>query len=977
MNSDPLVSIVIPAHNAESTLSRALESLIDQTDGRWEAILIDDCSIDATPDIIESYSARDARFVAVEANVKSASASRNAGIEKCRGDRLLFLDSDDWIDQRFLSLMNAALDSSPEAVAAYCNYCRVFPDGSESPVRGDTRIQDDPIAEFNRTCATTIHSVLVKKAAVLNVGGFDTALRTCEDWDLWQKLAHAGGSWIHVDQKLSYYWASDGSLTRDVNRMLIDARRVIEHGCSRSTRTRDTEVLRSVTSDRISRFDPVTAYAYFALWCAGFDCGRNGSSAAVEEMLAAWPGSATSDDAIIEILLDSIMVGTRLVPAKLAGRWNQYGAQLTDLIKEIGLACRTPAWARKIQYGFERKILDYDDLASPRELSLTLGIRVDLRWLPRVHPTGSIDRLYVYVCDGPHILRLLDIGVLGTVGVKYWTRLISDHLRFHQIQKGASKTVQLKLAMYEQVFRRWLLEEDAGSHVRQRTELFRKIASEISVASKVAVPLTTPRPKRGCELGRNVPRERFWEELFDEEDPWNYHSDYEQEKYRKQLELLPDQIPANALELACAEGHFTDLLAPKVEHLIASDISSKALARALSRCSRHLNIDFTWIDLLSDELPPNMDLIVCSEVLYYLADEDELKAVLEKLAKSLRPGGSLILTHAFVLKDNLTRTGFDWENPFGAEKISIVAGRVGDMALDMSIQTELYRVDRYKRLCATESPPVPHIIKAEVTAAIEPEVARLIVPGGAVARRTHVLQRETRQHVPVLMYHRIAADGPAGLARFRVRPELFREQMLWLRRNGYHAITSEQLAWFVANQHPFVGRPVLITFDDGYRDFAEYAWPVLQKNDFTAEVFLVADMVGKTADWDHDFGPGAPLLNHAEIVELAAQGVHFGSHLATHPRNDELSTSELADELIRSRLGLESWLSRPVTSLAAPFGLIDERLRILAVECGYKTIFNTSNKVASLSNDLLDLPRLEIRGDLATEEFAYWMQSFQ
>jgi peptidoglycan/xylan/chitin deacetylase (PgdA/CDA1 family) len=486
-----------------------------------------------------------------------------------------------------------------------------------------------------------------------------------------------------------------------------------------------------------------------------------------------------------------------------------------------------------------------------------------------------------------------------------------------------------------------------------------------------------PRPKRGCELGRNVPREHFWEDLFEEEDPWNYHSDYEQEKYRKQLELLPDQIPGNALELACAEGHFTDLLASNVKHLIASDISSKALARASSRCSRHSNIDFMRIDLSSDDLPSSMDLIVCSEVLYYLADENELKAVLEKIAKSLRPGGSLILTHAFVLKDNLTRTGFDWENPFGAEKISIVAGRVGDLALDESIETELYRVDRYKRLCATESPPVPHVVKAEVAAAIEPEVARLIVPGGAVTRRTLVLQRETRQHAPVLMYHRIAADGPAGLARFRVRPELFREQMLWLRRNGYHAITSEQLAWFVANKHPFVGRPVLITFDDGYRDFAEHAWPVLQKNDFTAEVFVVAEKVGKTADWDHDFGPGAPLLNQAEIIELAAQGVLFGSHLATHPRNDELSTCGLADELIRSRLRLEAWLSRPVTSLAAPFGLVDDRLRILAVECGYKTIFNTANKVASLSSDLLDLPRLEIRGDLATEEFAHWMRSFQ
>ncbi|MGY4607002.1 glycosyltransferase involved in cell wall biosynthesis/peptidoglycan/xylan/chitin deacetylase (PgdA/CDA1 family) [Bradyrhizobium sp. USDA 4474] len=966
MTSNRLVSIIIPAHNAELTLGRALESLIAQSDGNWEALLIDDCSTDRTPVIIAEFAAKDPRFVASKVNVRSASAARNVGVSNSRGERILFLDSDDWIERSFLATLNAALDANTDAVAVYCNYCRVFPDGSESPVRGDARIQEDPIAEFNRTCATVIHSVLVRKRAVLGVQGFNTGLQTCEDWDLWQRIAHAGGRWIHVDKKLSYYWASDSSLTQDIDQMLADARTVIERGYSSSG-----------ARDPFSSNDSRVAYAYFALWCAGFDCGRGGGSRAVEKMLGAWPQSGASSDAVVNILLDSVMVGTRLVPAKLACHWNRYGAAITDLIEAMGVACCNPVWTRKIQYDFERKILDYDNLESPRGLSLTLGVRVDLRWLPRVEPNGSIDRLYIYLCDGRHIVRLLDVGVLGAVGAEYWTRLITGYLRSRSIQHDASKAARLKLGLYERVWRRLSLEADARSHVRQLGELFGKIAGEIGPLPKTDVPLVVDRPQRGKETGRDVPRERFWEQLFEEEDPWNYHSEYEEEKYRKQLELLPNPLPEKALELACAEGHFTDLLAPRVKHLIASDISSKALARAHSRCVRHSNIDFIRLDLSSESLPSDMDLIVCSEVLYYLADESELKSVIEKLAKSLCPGGYLITAHAFVLKDNMTRTGFDWENPFGAEKIASVAGAVAELTLDASIQTELYRVDRYKRLSAPESAPAAHIATAEITAAIEPEVARFILWDGAAARRSVVLQTETRQRLPILMYHRISDDGPTELSRFRVRPDVFREQILWLRRNGYHAITSEQLAWFVNNKHPFVGRPVLITFDDGYRDFAERAWPVLRASDFTAEVFVVTEKVGRTADWDREFGPGASLLSEVDIVELAAEGVGFGSHLATHPRNDGLSTRELADELLRSRLQLERWLSRPVTSLAPPFGLMDDRLRVLAAECGYKTIFNTSNQVASLSDDLLDLPRLEVRGDLTAEEFGAWMKGFQ
>jgi hypothetical protein len=67
---------------------------------------------------------------------------------------------------------------------------------------------------------------------------------------------------------------------------------------------------------------------------------------------------------------------------------------------------------------------------------------------------------------------------------------------------------------------------------------------------------------------------------------------------------------------------------------------------------------------------------------------------------------------------------------------------------------------------------------------------------------------------------------------------------------------------------------------------------------------------------------------------------------------------------------LEEWLQQPVTSLAAPFGRTDQRLRILAAECGYTAGFSTVNRAATLKDDPLDLPRIEVRGDFTLEMFA-------
>ncbi len=998
-------SVVIAARNAGQTLAQTLDSLLAQTDPDWQAFIVDDRSTDETPALIAQYAQRDARFVSLQGPGVGAAAARNIGLSQARGQRLLFLDSDDWIDARFLELMNAALGDSPGAVAAYCGYRRVMPDGELSPTRSSAHIAQAPFEAFMGSCAAAIHAILIERDLIARAGDFDTTLRTCEDWDLWQRAARLGGTWVHVDQALSFYRASAHSLTQDVDRMLTDARTVIRRGFAADGRLTNVPVAHLGSATIAQGASAALAHAYFALWCAAFDCGRGGSGVAAFKHLVALAPTLECAQPIVDVLLDGVMVGLRAVPKQIARRWPEFGPGVTALLSQLGTIWSDPLATRRIQYRFERAVLDYDDLADHRPLSLTLGLRVNLHDPAPVIPPPGIDRLYVYLCDDDEVFALYDLGALGTITTRDWLELALRHLDVKRVARSAGPALLRSLTpaslgsalrgaagtartaswhsrprgALSSVMRATLVGAAGPSQLaHSHRECLDAIRGE---ATRSIAKLPRETHDSPADAGRRLAisdggdRRAYWEYLFEKPDPWNYGSDYEQEKYARQLALLPQGPIERALELACAEGRFTEKLAPRVGHLIASDISAAALARALERCRAHANVEFRPLDLVVDALPQDLDLIVCSEVLYYLESEVVLQQVSLRFAAALKPGGHLLIAHAFVLQDDPSHTGFDWEHRLGARTIARVFASTSRLALERSLHTELYGIDLFVRVDAQQPAAAPKIEYAPITAKLETEVARQIVWGGAIALRAELVTTEQRTQVPVLAYHRIGNDGPVALARYRTSPEAFRAQMHWLRRNGYHSITSEQLLWFLEHKRPFVGRPVVITFDDGLQDFADVAWPILRSHDFGAEVFVVTDLVGQAATWDCELGEPAPLMDAATLVRLASEGVSFGSHLATHRGADGLSTRELVEELARSRAALQQWLDRPIETLAAPFGLTDGRLRMLAAQCGYRVGYGTQDGVAQLTSDPQHLPRIEVQGNWTLADFIARMEA--
>jgi len=324
-------------------------------------------------------------------------------------------------------------------------------------------------------------------------------------------------------------------------------------------------------------------------------------------------------------------------------------------------------------------------------------------------------------------------------------------------------------------------------------------------------------------------REDF-EKLFEQADPWHYGSPYEREKYRRQLELLPPGRVGRALELGCAEGHFTAMLAGRVSHLIAADISPTALGRAEARCGDLENVEFLALDIATDELPGRFDLIFCSEVLYYLAGVAALRRAAAALAGALAPGGVIITGNAYLLHDNKTRTGFDWETRFGGEVIHRCFSETPGLVLEESIDTELYRIDRFGRRDDRRG-AAPRVTYLPVTDELEAEMARHIVWGGAVHTRRELAARRT-DLVPVLAYRAISEDAsvPGSVA-----PALFRAQLRWLRAQGFHSITAAEVGRHLRAGEAFFGRPVMLMVEDGLQDSSGPAQNLLQMYDFSAE----------------------------------------------------------------------------------------------------------------------------------------------
>ncbi len=206
--------------------------------------------------------------------------------------------------------------------------------------------------------------------------------------------------------------------------------------------------------------------------------------------------------------------------------------------------------------------------------------------------------------------------------------------------------------------------------------------------------------------------------------------------------------------------------------------------------------------------------------------------------------------------------------------------------------------------------------------------------------------------VDILMYHAIDdAEGPTSIA-----PSVFAAQMAALAASGVPVIGMDQVK---AHLQSGSGRAVAITFDDGFQDFADRAFPILQDHGFASMVYLVAGLVGGAENWAYCHSPARDLMKWDTIRDLMSKGVDFGNHTCTHPNLSEIPIGEVEDQIDLAQGRIEAELGFRPRHMAPPYGGSTAAVRAL-----FPARFDTSVGVrlgaAHAKDDLYDLPRLEM-----------------
>jgi len=203
---------------------------------------------------------------------------------------------------------------------------------------------------------------------------------------------------------------------------------------------------------------------------------------------------------------------------------------------------------------------------------------------------------------------------------------------------------------------------------------------------------------------------------------------------------------------------------------------------------------------------------------------------------------------------------------------------------------------------------------------------------------------------PIFMYHYIRKysdlNDPIG-ENLSVSPEKFEEHLAWLKGNNYQTIFPD----FFKNPEAISFRPIILTFDDGYQDAYDAAFPILRKYQMAGMFYLIVNKIGT---------PG--YLTWDEIVEMQKAGMSFGSHTLTHPDLRKLSSVNLEKQIKESKVVLEQKLGRAITDFCYPSGKYDDAaLKELQAD-NYQTAVTTSSGISSLKDNPFLLKRRRITG---------------
>jgi peptidoglycan/xylan/chitin deacetylase (PgdA/CDA1 family) len=236
--------------------------------------------------------------------------------------------------------------------------------------------------------------------------------------------------------------------------------------------------------------------------------------------------------------------------------------------------------------------------------------------------------------------------------------------------------------------------------------------------------------------------------------------------------------------------------------------------------------------------------------------------------------------------------------------------------------------------------------------------------------------------VPVLLYHAVSETPGRHIAPFAVTPDDFRRQLDLVVEAGYRCITFGELVAAEAAARRGSGGPpegpapgeriAVITFDDGFADFATAALPALRERSLASTMYVTTGWLeGGT---DRRPGPTDRMLSFDELPGLLAEDVEIGAHSHSHPQMDTLDSAALRDELVRPKEILEDVLDRPVTTFAYPHGYNGPRVRRATRAAGYESACGVRDALHRAGEDVFAISRLMLRNTTTPAQVSRWLE---
>jgi peptidoglycan/xylan/chitin deacetylase (PgdA/CDA1 family)/nucleoid-associated protein YgaU len=226
------------------------------------------------------------------------------------------------------------------------------------------------------------------------------------------------------------------------------------------------------------------------------------------------------------------------------------------------------------------------------------------------------------------------------------------------------------------------------------------------------------------------------------------------------------------------------------------------------------------------------------------------------------------------------------------------------------------------------------------------------------------------QLVPILVYHNISAQDQGKLS---IASKTFDAQIKQLHADGFYTLSLTDFAAFTAGRRQLPRRSVLLTFDDGYKSFVQYARPILKDYGFGATLFVYSDFIG-----------AGSALSWQELRSLSEQGFDVQAHSKTHGnlRRKEGESEAAYAKRIEAELAFpltlyKKNLPRPVDALAYPYGEMDDDLIPYVVKYGYSVAFTVRRQSNAAFVSPLKISRSQIYSEMTMKDFTKNLIVFQ